>query len=95
MKELIGSPGTVSGLTLRIAQCAFAAASIGVMVSTSDFSTYTAFWYFCFPFFFPVLSFTFLDLVGFFCFVLGYIINLIFLFIAIFEYCEVESLTKF
>ncbi|KAK6231360.1 hypothetical protein SCA6_001433 [Theobroma cacao] len=43
MKELIGSPGTVSGLTLRIAQCAFAAASIGVMVSTSDFSTYTAF----------------------------------------------------
>ncbi|WRX25617.1 Casparian strip membrane protein domain - like 10 [Theobroma cacao] len=45
MKELIGSPGTVSGLTLRIAQCAFAAASIGVMVSTSDFSTYTAFWY--------------------------------------------------
>ncbi|EOY07423.1 hypothetical protein QUC31_011354 [Theobroma cacao] len=45
MKELIGSPGTVSGLTLRIAQCAFAAASIGVMVSTSDFSTYTAFCY--------------------------------------------------
>ncbi|KAE8696559.1 hypothetical protein F3Y22_tig00110656pilonHSYRG00134 [Hibiscus syriacus] len=28
MQELIGSPGTVSGLTLRITQSAFAAASI-------------------------------------------------------------------
>ncbi|OMO66411.1 hypothetical protein CCACVL1_21170 [Corchorus capsularis] len=45
MKELIGSPGTVSGLTLRITQCGFAAASIAVMVSASDFSTYTAFCY--------------------------------------------------
>ncbi|XWS43758.1 hypothetical protein CRYUN_Cryun16bG0131500 [Craigia yunnanensis] len=45
MKELIGSPGTVSGLTLRITQCAFAAASIAVMVSASGFSTYTAFCY--------------------------------------------------
>ncbi|KAB2035291.1 hypothetical protein ES319_D04G142700v1 [Gossypium barbadense] len=45
MKELIGSPGTVSGLTLRVTQCAFAAASIALMVSASGFSTYTAFCY--------------------------------------------------
>ncbi|GMJ03140.1 CASP-like protein 5B2 [Hibiscus trionum] len=45
MKELIGSPGTLSGLTLRITQCAFAASSIALMVSASDFSTYTAFCY--------------------------------------------------
>ena len=44
MKELIGSPGTVSGLVLRIGQCAFAAASIGIMVSANGFSNYTAFW---------------------------------------------------
>ena len=62
MKELIGSPGTVSGLTLRITQCAFAASSIGVMVSAAGFSTYTAFWYF---FFGSALSFTFFDLMGF------------------------------
>ncbi|KAA3463823.1 CASP-like protein 5B2 [Gossypium australe] len=36
MKELIGSPGTVSGLTLRVTQCAFAAASIALMVSASE-----------------------------------------------------------
>lgn len=46
MKELIGSPGTASGLVLRIGQCLFAAASIGVMVSAIGFSNYTAFWYF-------------------------------------------------
>ncbi|KAH1090145.1 hypothetical protein J1N35_017402 [Gossypium stocksii] len=45
MKVFIGSPGTVSGLMLRIYQCAFAAASIAVMVSASDFSSYTAFCY--------------------------------------------------
>ncbi|KAK2657792.1 hypothetical protein Ddye_010844 [Dipteronia dyeriana] len=45
MKELIGSPGTVSGLVLRIGQCAFAAASVGFMVSASGFSGYTAFCY--------------------------------------------------
>ncbi|CAB4301222.1 unnamed protein product [Prunus armeniaca] len=33
MKEVFGSPGKVSGLALRIGQCSFAAASIGVMVS--------------------------------------------------------------
>ncbi|XAR68910.1 hypothetical protein NMG60_11000322 [Bertholletia excelsa] len=45
MKELLGSPGTKSGLMLRIGQCMFAAASIGVMVSALGFSNYTAFCY--------------------------------------------------
>lgn len=45
MKELLGSPGTVSGLVLRTGQCAFAAASIGVMASAIGFSSYTAFCY--------------------------------------------------
>lgn len=44
MKKMIGSPGTMSGLILRLGQCATAAASIGVMVSSYDFSNYTAFW---------------------------------------------------
>lgn len=46
MKDLVGSPGTVSGLLLRIGQCLFAAASIGVMVTATGFSNYTAFWYY-------------------------------------------------
>lgn len=45
MKELFGSPGKASGLLLRIGQCLFAAASIGVMASASGFSTATAFCY--------------------------------------------------
>ncbi|KAK8617206.1 hypothetical protein V6N13_080124 [Hibiscus sabdariffa] len=45
MKELIGSPGTVAGLTLRITQCAFAASSIALMVSATGFSAITAFCY--------------------------------------------------
>ncbi|GAV88839.1 DUF588 domain-containing protein [Cephalotus follicularis] len=45
MKDLIGSPGSASGLVLRIGQCAFAASSIGVMVSAHDFSGYTVFCY--------------------------------------------------
>lgn len=45
MKDLVGSPGTVSGLLLRIGQCLFAAASIGVMVTATGFSNYTAFCY--------------------------------------------------
>lgn len=47
MKHLVGSPGTVSGLLLRLGQCLLAAGSIGVMVSASGFSNYTAFWYIC------------------------------------------------
>ncbi|KAG1337825.1 CASP-like protein 5B3 [Cocos nucifera] len=45
MKVVVGSPGTWSGLLLRIGQCAFAGASIGVMVSALGFSNYTAFCY--------------------------------------------------
>lgn len=44
MKKMIGSPGTMSALILRLGQCASAAATIGVMVSASGFSSYTAFW---------------------------------------------------
>ncbi|MCL7031817.1 hypothetical protein MKW94_006087, partial [Papaver nudicaule] len=45
MKKLMGSPGTFSGLLLRIGQCVFAAASIGAMASAFGFSNYTAFCY--------------------------------------------------
>ncbi|XP_051121465.1 CASP-like protein 5B1 [Andrographis paniculata] len=45
MKEMFGSPGKKSGLMLRMGQCLFAAASIGVMASASGFSTTTAFCY--------------------------------------------------
>jgi hypothetical protein len=53
MKEIIGGPGTVSGLLLRIGQCVFAAASISIMTSAIGFSSYTSFWYLFFqPFLF-------------------------------------------
>lgn len=45
MKVVVGSPGTWSGLLLRTGQCAFAGASIAVMLSAYGFSNYTAFWY--------------------------------------------------
>ncbi|KAJ7961375.1 CASP-like protein [Quillaja saponaria] len=45
MKGLFGRPGTFSGLMLRLGQCGFGAASIGVMVTSSGFSSYTAFCY--------------------------------------------------
>ncbi|XP_071721390.1 CASP-like protein 5B2 [Rutidosis leptorrhynchoides] len=45
MKDMFGSPGSVSGLMLRIGQCLCAAASIGWMVSATGFSNYTAFCY--------------------------------------------------
>ncbi|KAI3742166.1 hypothetical protein L1987_59846 [Smallanthus sonchifolius] len=45
MKDMFGSPGSLSGLMLRIGQCVCAAASIGWMVSASGFSSYTAFCY--------------------------------------------------
>lgn len=50
MKDLVGRPGSVSGLLLRLGQCAFAASAIGVMVGAYGFSTFTAFWYFLFSF---------------------------------------------
>ncbi|KAI4356516.1 hypothetical protein L6164_000535 [Bauhinia variegata] len=45
MKRLLGGPGTISGLVMRLGQCAFGAASIGVMVTAVGFSSYTAFCY--------------------------------------------------
>ncbi|KAK1271666.1 hypothetical protein QJS04_geneDACA007720 [Acorus gramineus] len=45
MKVLVGGPGTLSGLTLRLGQCLFAAASIGTMVTSLGFTNYTAFCY--------------------------------------------------
>lgn len=45
MKRLFGGPGTVTGLLLRLGQCAFGAASIGLMVTSIGFSGFTAFWY--------------------------------------------------
>ncbi|KAF9665116.1 hypothetical protein SADUNF_Sadunf16G0088700 [Salix dunnii] len=45
MKRIIGSPGTVSGLLLRIGQFLFASASISTMASAIGFSTYTSFCY--------------------------------------------------
>ncbi|CAO2820314.1 CASP-like protein 5B2 isoform X1 [Amaranthus tricolor] len=45
MKDVVGSPGTKTGLLLRIGQCGFAAASIALMVCSAGFSNYTAFCY--------------------------------------------------
>ncbi|KAJ7539950.1 hypothetical protein O6H91_11G116700 [Diphasiastrum complanatum] len=45
MKDWQGMPGTVGGLTLRVAQLGFAVVSFAVMVSIQDFSTVTAFCY--------------------------------------------------
>ncbi|XP_024028266.1 CASP-like protein 5B2 isoform X2 [Morus notabilis] len=45
MKQLVGRPGSGSGLVLRLGQASCAAASIGLMVSASGFATFTAFCY--------------------------------------------------
>ncbi|KAF3776816.1 CASP-like protein 5A1 [Nymphaea thermarum] len=45
MKDTQGMPGTVGGLALRLLQFAFAVGALCVMVSTSDFSSVTAFRY--------------------------------------------------
>ncbi|GAA0163907.1 hypothetical protein Leryth_009792 [Lithospermum erythrorhizon] len=45
MKDLFGRPGKISGLVLRIMQCLFAAASIGIMASAHGFTVSTAFCY--------------------------------------------------
>ncbi|XP_030925176.1 CASP-like protein 5B2 [Quercus robur] len=45
MKKLIGRPGSVSGLALRLGQFGFAAAAIGVMVTSPGFSSFTAYCY--------------------------------------------------
>lgn len=43
MKDLQGMPGTPGGLFLRISQMVFAAVSLSVMATTSDFPSVTAF----------------------------------------------------
>ncbi|TQD80396.1 hypothetical protein C1H46_034040 [Malus baccata] len=45
MKDVQGMPGTPGGLALRLCQLCFAAISLSVMASTSDFPTVTAFCY--------------------------------------------------
>ncbi|XP_022147696.1 CASP-like protein 5B3 [Momordica charantia] len=45
MKDFPGTPGTKTGLILRILQCVFAAGSIASMASTSYFFKFTAFCY--------------------------------------------------
>ncbi|KAJ9684610.1 hypothetical protein PVL29_016867 [Vitis rotundifolia] len=45
MKDIQGMPGTLGGLVLRFFQFAFAAVSLCVMATTSDFPSVTAFCY--------------------------------------------------
>ncbi|XP_044484026.1 CASP-like protein 5B3 [Mangifera indica] len=45
MKDFAGTPGTLTGLFLRIAQCVFAAGSIASMATTTTFVNFTAFCY--------------------------------------------------
>ncbi|KAI8010519.1 CASP-like protein 5B3 [Camellia lanceoleosa] len=45
MKDFAGTPGTITGLVLRISQCLFAAGSITSMASTNSFFNITAFCY--------------------------------------------------
>ncbi|KAL5716946.1 hypothetical protein ACHQM5_010045 [Ranunculus cassubicifolius] len=45
MKDIQGMPGTPAGLVLRLSQFVFAASSLSVMASTSDFISVTAFCY--------------------------------------------------
>ncbi|XP_047311252.1 CASP-like protein 5A2 [Impatiens glandulifera] len=45
MKNIQGMPGTIGGLALRFFQLIFAAASLSIMSTTSDFPSVTAFRY--------------------------------------------------
>ncbi|KAM7278824.1 hypothetical protein ACFE04_005958 [Oxalis oulophora] len=45
MKDLAGTPGTLSGLSLRILQCVLAIASIASMVTAARYSKFTAYCY--------------------------------------------------
>lgn len=83
MKELFGSPGKLSGLCLRIGQCLFAAASLGVMASASGFSTATAFWSVYCIFFFVIFYYF-----GIFC---NFIFHHFFGRINIVDVCAVSS----
>ncbi|XP_037418412.1 CASP-like protein 5B3 [Triticum dicoccoides] len=45
MKSVAGSPGTWSGMALRLSQCVFAAASVFSLVSGFGYSNYSAYFY--------------------------------------------------
>ncbi|CAN6551804.1 unnamed protein product [Malus baccata var. baccata] len=45
MRDFPGTPGTLTGLLLRISQCVFAAGSIASMATTASFFNFTAFCY--------------------------------------------------
>ncbi|KAK9083421.1 hypothetical protein Scep_029892 [Stephania cephalantha] len=45
MKDFPGTPGTFTGLVLRVSQCLFAAGSIASVVTAAGFFRYTAFCY--------------------------------------------------
>ncbi|KAF7096670.1 hypothetical protein CFC21_098575 [Triticum aestivum] len=45
MKRIVGSPGTWSGMALRLSQCVFAAASSSAMASAFGSSDYSAYFY--------------------------------------------------
>ncbi|CAM8943404.1 unnamed protein product [Rhodiola kirilowii] len=45
MKDFPGTPGTLTGLLLRVSQFIFAAASIAFMAATNNFINFTAFCY--------------------------------------------------
>uniref|UniRef100_A0A453GJB7 CASP-like protein n=2 Tax=Aegilops tauschii subsp. strangulata TaxID=200361 RepID=A0A453GJB7_AEGTS len=45
MKRVVGSPGTWSGVALRLSQCAFAAASTFALDSGFGYSNYSAYAY--------------------------------------------------
>ncbi|KAJ6356210.1 hypothetical protein OIU78_004340 [Salix suchowensis] len=43
MRDFAGTPGTLTGLALRLLQCVFAAGSIAAMTTTTRFFNFTAF----------------------------------------------------
>ncbi|RLM85188.1 CASP-like protein 5B3 [Panicum miliaceum] len=43
MKDIMGSPGTLGGLALRVSQFVCAAGSLAAMLSAYGFSNYSAF----------------------------------------------------
>ncbi|KAL5784698.1 hypothetical protein ACOSQ2_007090 [Xanthoceras sorbifolium] len=45
MKDFAGTPGTLTGLCLRIMQCLFAALTIACVATTRNFFSFTAFCY--------------------------------------------------
>ena len=67
MRVFPGSPGTLTSLFLRIAQCVFAAGSIASMATTTSFFNFTAFWYFPFALLYFLAEFTLPAIFSFFC----------------------------